>query len=364
MKLRTTTFWTLIICVFCLSQQAKGQTPCYQLIAVSSYVVYIDSVGNEFLFPVDSIHYGYVTNKQSDIEAVCGHDYSEPICPRLLPYFDTEDIRTQHFDTLVQFSADSSIWLENKKIINWFDSTENLVKKVMQKGTSVVTTIDKYEGKLLEESHTDGDKEQEDYYYSYNENGKLIKETFKVKDSPEIEETTQYQYDDKDREIYYSHYYSYSTDSGTAWRDTLYTNYVDSGEYKIVYTSGRRIQDDVDRHIHSRELFKYDGQDLVAYQKEVALGDSNDWHISQYDTIVYENHKIIKYLTKIHDLLKREVKKSYWFYNEKGLPVRWRSRYPYSPSNEWILHFEKNIKPYHERQERRYYYRSCAALNK
>ena len=140
--------------------------------------------------------------------------------------------------------------------------------------------------------------------------------------------------------------------------------YVDSEGYNITYTSGREIADDVNQHFHVRELFRYNGPDLVLYQKAYGGSNNEHWKVLQYDTIIYDNHKVIKYFSKLAGGT-RNLKKLYWSYNENGLPVRFSrttgdpGNYELYPLPNGMVYLPKNMKPRKVRHERFYYYRQC-----
>ena len=378
MKLKITVFSGFIICMLCLMQSVNGQTYQYRLIASSSYLIYIDSFGDELRLPKDSVHYGYATNEESVIEAFRNTQSD-------LQVFDTMAIGAKQYDTLERFSADSFSWVMTEKRVNLFDSKRELEKSIQQEwwgwGENIHeyplyredTTINKYENGLLKEKQSSDAihrrKTISKELYWYNKNGKQVERTLKPDDTLIEEELMQY--DDKGREIS-SFFYRYNTpENGNPCYDTSYMRYEDSDGYNLVYSAGREINDDVNRRFLRRELFRYIGEDLVLYQYAIGYSKSDElelpqlespqWRVMQFDTIIYENHKVTKYLSKLGSGT-RNLKKLYWSYNENGLPIRYSLTTTRPGDGE--LYFFRNgkvylpnkIRPAKVRSETFYYY--------
>jgi len=289
-------FTGILFCmVFCLGQ-VYGQKKATRLVGETRYKVYVDTKGTNYYVPIDSVHYGYSSNRESEVRCAYNNTVDTDKYPEMayLPDPGFYDIYPSNSDTAMKFenAPDSSLlprWGLAYLEADVYNEHNNPDKKFDLLNRSVA--VFKYDDKqrllnnhiFLYKKGTDSSFEAGYIQYGYDDNGRMSSREFIPANVRDSTVPILYEYDLQGR----------MAEVRSPHRTVTFTYDSSNKRTKVITMQITEANNIAEPTITVRCSYEYDHGNVVHYTEEKYDSTATAWGTIVADTITYDDkHRV------------------------------------------------------------------------
>ena len=284
--------------LFCMGQ-VYGQKKASRLVSETRYRVYVDAKGTNYYVPIDSVHYGYSGNRESEVKCAYNNTIDTDKYPEMayLPDPGFYDIYPSNCDTAMKFenAPDSSLaprWNMTYLEADLYNEHNNPDKKFDLLNRSVA--LYKYDDKqhlisnhiYLYKKGTDSSFEAGRIQYGHDDIGRMSSREFIPANMKDSTVPILYEYDLQGR----------MAEVRSPHRTVSFTYDSSDKKTKVITMQITEANSVAEPQISVRCSYEYDHGNVVRYAEEKYDSTATAWGTIVADTITYDDkHRVTSF---------------------------------------------------------------------